>query len=80
MKPGQELSVSVFDPLTMGSRPVCLSYVGDPEDLCDRIGVIHKGSLIALGTVGELKQSARMREGALEDIFLRPTAATAGLL
>lgn len=44
------------------------------EDLCDRIGVIHKGSLIALGTMGELKQSARMREGDLEDIFLRLTA------
>jgi ABC-2 type transport system ATP-binding protein len=44
------------------------------EDLCDRIGVIHKGSLIALGTMGELKQSARVREGDLEDIFLRLTA------
>jgi hypothetical protein len=29
MKPGQELTVSVFDPMTMGSRPVCLSFVGE---------------------------------------------------
>lgn len=43
------------------------------EDLCDRIGVIHRGALIALGTMRELKQSAQMREGDLEDIFLRLT-------
>jgi hypothetical protein len=29
MKPGQELTVTVFDPMTMGSRPVRLSFVGD---------------------------------------------------
>ena len=43
------------------------------EDLCDRIGVIHKGVLIALGTMAELKKSARLREGDLEEIFLRLT-------
>ena len=29
LKPGQELTVSVFDPMTMGSRPVRLSFVGE---------------------------------------------------
>jgi len=43
------------------------------ENLCDRIGVIHKGSLIALGGMEELKVSARLREGDLEEIFLRLT-------
>ncbi len=40
------------------------------EDLCDRIGVIHKGVLIATGTVEELKDSARIEEGDLEKVFL----------
>ena len=43
------------------------------EDLCDRIGVISRGSLIATGTVGELKNIAETREGDLEDVFLRLT-------
>jgi len=29
LKPGQEIAVSVFDPMTMGSRPVRLSFVGE---------------------------------------------------
>ena len=40
------------------------------EDLCDRIGVIHKGKLIAVGTVEDLKDSARVEEGDLEKVFL----------
>jgi len=40
------------------------------EDLCDRIGVIHKGKLIAIGTVEDLKDSARVEEGDLEKVFL----------
>jgi len=40
------------------------------EDVCDRIGVIHKGKLIAIGTVEDLKDSARIEEGDLEKVFL----------
>lgn len=40
------------------------------EDVCDRIGVIHKGSLIATGTVEELRLRAQVREGDLEEVFL----------
>lgn len=40
------------------------------EDLCDRIGVIHKGILISMGTVEELKNSARVEERDLEKVFL----------
>ncbi len=42
------------------------------ERLCDRIGIIDAGRLIALGTVEELHQQAH-REGTLEDIFLALT-------
>ena len=40
------------------------------EDVCDRIGIIHKGVLIAIGTVEELRRSAQVREGDLEKVFL----------
>ncbi len=40
------------------------------EDLCHRIGIIHKGRLIATGTCGELMHQARVREGDLEEVYL----------
>ncbi len=40
------------------------------EDLCDRIGVLHKGLLISEGTVEALKNTARIEEGDLEKVFL----------
>ena len=43
------------------------------EDLCDRIGVIHHGRLVALGTTGDLRGTARLQSGDLEEVFLRLT-------
>lgn len=43
------------------------------EDLCDRIGIIHRGRLVALGTTGDLRGTARLHEGDLEEVFLRLT-------
>ena len=44
------------------------------EELADRIGILHQGKLIALGTMDELK-SRFEREGAkLEEIFLKMVA------
>lgn len=40
------------------------------EDICDRIGIIHKGSVIAIGTAGDLKRSAGVEEADLEKVFL----------
>ncbi len=42
------------------------------EKLCDRIGIIHQGRLIACGTMDELKNMAANRE-SLENIFLELT-------
>ena len=39
------------------------------EELADRIGIIHQGRLIALGTVAELRASSNDK-GALESVFL----------
>ena len=44
------------------------------EDTCDRIGVIHKGSLIALGTTTELQREANVTETDLERVFLNLTS------
>jgi ABC-2 type transport system ATP-binding protein len=42
------------------------------EKLCDRIGIINKGRLIACGNMEELKTMAANREN-LENIFLELT-------
>jgi ABC-2 type transport system ATP-binding protein len=44
------------------------------EEVADRIGIIHRGRLIAEGTCGELRARARDSE-RLEDIFLELTGA-----
>jgi len=42
------------------------------EQVADRIGIIHRGRLIALGTLSELRQMAAI-DGRLEDVFLHLT-------
>lgn len=42
--------------------------MSEAEKLCDRIGIINKGKLLAMGTVGELKQ--QYSKADLEEIFL----------
>lgn len=42
------------------------------EELCDRIGIIVHGKIVASGTMDELRQKA---DGTLEDIFLQLTGA-----
>ena len=43
------------------------------EDICDRIGIIHKGSLIATGTAEELKRNIQATDANLEHVFIRLT-------
>lgn len=43
------------------------------EDICDRIGILHKGTLIATGTPEELKQNVPSETADLEQIFIRLT-------
>ena len=40
------------------------------EDICDRIGIIHRGSLIATGTTGDLRRDAEGEGADLEEVFL----------
>jgi ABC-2 type transport system ATP-binding protein len=43
------------------------------EDICDRIGVIQKGSLIATGTPEDLKRQVNETDADLEQVFIRLT-------
>jgi ABC-2 type transport system ATP-binding protein len=43
------------------------------ERMCDRIGIINKGELIAIGTMEELRASNQDGGGSLEDMFLSLT-------
>ena len=44
------------------------------EEVADRIGIIDRGDLVALGTVDQLRERAKV-EGRLEDVFLAITEA-----
>jgi ABC-2 type transport system ATP-binding protein len=47
------------------------------ERMCDRIGIIHQGKLIAVGTMDELRSASLSTQGtSLEDIFLSLTGGT----
>jgi ABC-2 type transport system ATP-binding protein len=43
------------------------------QAICDRIAIVYNGRLLALGTMQELRQRARMPDSGLEDIFLKLT-------
>jgi len=47
------------------------------DELCDRIGIIQEGKLVAEGTVAELKRLAGQEGPHLESIFLHLTGAEA---
>ena len=49
------------------------------EDTCDRIGVINKGRLIAMGTTQELQREANVSEADLEHVFLNLTSEPSSL-
>ncbi len=42
------------------------------EEIADRVGIIDRGELVALGSAEELRRFARV-EGRLEDVFLAIT-------
>jgi len=43
------------------------------ENMCDRIGIIHNGELVAQGTPEEIKHTFNSGAGSLEDVFLKLT-------
>jgi ABC-2 type transport system ATP-binding protein len=43
------------------------------EDICDRIGIINRGRLIASGSAADLRREANIRSADLEQVFLNLT-------
>ncbi len=43
------------------------------EQMCDRVGIIFEGDIIALGTIEELRSRGEYADKSLEDIFLELT-------
>jgi ABC-2 type transport system ATP-binding protein len=43
------------------------------ERMCDRVGIINKGELVAVGTIAELRAKSEDGTTSLEDIFLEVT-------
>ncbi len=43
------------------------------EDTCDRVGIIHRGRVIASGTTSDLRHEANVTDADLEKVFLNLT-------
>lgn len=43
------------------------------QAVCDRIGIMHQGNLLALGSMEELRRMAKLPGSGLEEIFLKLT-------
>ncbi|MCL0050485.1 ABC transporter ATP-binding protein [Dehalococcoidia bacterium] len=69
------LAKDIFRALTRQGVSVFMSthIMEIAERLCDRIGIIHHGELVALGTLSELNQQAALEGSTLEDAFLELT-------
>jgi len=48
------------------------------EDVCDRIGIIHRGEVVATGTLTDLTVAADVAEGDLEQVFFQLTEEEPG--
>jgi len=47
----------------------------EADALCNRVAIMHQGSLVALGTPGELKASIGKRRATLDDVFIHYTGS-----
>ena len=71
---GARLVKEIFKNVAREDRTVFLSThsLGVAAELCDRVGILSRGKLVAVGTVEELKILANAK-GDLEEIFLALT-------
>lgn len=70
-----KLVKDLFKQLAAGGTTIFMSThtLAVAEDICDRIGVIHRGTLIATGSPAELRRSGRVENANLEEVFIRLT-------
>ncbi len=76
---GARLIKRIFNELRRDGLTVFMSThtLAIAEELCDRIGIIQRGKLLAEGTVNELKELAGQEDPRLESIFLHLTGGEA---
>ncbi|NVM56965.1 MAG: ABC transporter ATP-binding protein [Desulfobacterales bacterium] len=72
---GARLVKTIFNSLVNKGVTIFMSThtLAIAEEMCDRIGIIHEGRLIALGTASGLKERAGAQEKDLEAVFLKLT-------
>jgi ABC-2 type transport system ATP-binding protein len=72
---GVQLVKSLLRGLVKDGMTVFLSthILGIAEELCPRIGIIHEGQLVALGSISELREQTQSRDERLEPLFLKLT-------
>ena len=59
---------------TQGVTTILSTHVLEiAQALCDRIGIMYHGKLLALGNMKELRQMSKLPDSGLEDIFLKLT-------
>jgi ABC-2 type transport system ATP-binding protein len=59
---------------TQGVTTIISTHVLEiAQAMCDRVGIMYQGKLLALGNMGELRQMAKLPDSGLEDIFLKLT-------
>jgi ABC-2 type transport system ATP-binding protein len=72
---GQEDIQSLLKKLNAKGVTVFLSshLLNEVSNLCSRIGIINNGKLVAEGTISELQEKTKLKDGNLTDIFLNLT-------
>lgn len=59
---------------TQGVTTVMSTHVLEiAQAVCDRIAIMYKGKILALGNMEELREMAKLPDSGLEDIFLKLT-------
>jgi len=59
---------------TQGVTTILSTHVLEiAEAVCDRIGIMYQGSILALGNMNQLREEASLPGSGLEDIFLKLT-------
>lgn len=70
----------LFRSLAAGGMTVFLTTheLSTAEAVCDRIGIVHHGVMIAMGNLRELAEKAQSPGSGLEEVFLRLTLENEG--
>lgn len=59
---------------TQGVTTILSTHVLEiAEAVCDRIGIMYQGSILALGNMNQLREEASLPGSGLEDVFLKLT-------